>query len=66
MNKHIGNDCNSHTHFHIVDVDSTSGSVLVEYDKNLWIQEQTQAQQLPWVEFVEGLRDGRFEIHRNS
>jgi phage terminase large subunit len=66
MSKHIGNDCGSHTHFRIVDIDSRQGSVLVEYDENLWLREQRQAQEISWVEFVEGLRDGRFEIHRNG
>jgi hypothetical protein len=66
MNNHIGNDSRSHTHFRIVDVDANAGCVLVEYDQNLWFREQEQARQISWVEFVEGLKEGRFEIHRNS
>lgn len=64
MCKHIGNDCHHHTRFRIVDIDSGQGSIIVEYDENLWFREEGRSQRISWVEFVEGLREGRFEIHR--
>jgi hypothetical protein len=64
MSKHIGNDLGSYTRFRIVEIDSRQGSVRVEYDENLWLTEQVRACEISWVEFVEALRDGRFEIVR--
>jgi hypothetical protein len=62
MGKHIGHDHSCHNRFHIVELDPAARTVVIRYEENEWTQGTEQTRQLDWIEFLEGLMDGRFEI----
>lgn len=64
MNNHLGDDRSCRAYFHIVDIDPATESVEIQYVENDWIRGMDQTRHLPWVEFLNGLREGRYEIHR--
>jgi hypothetical protein len=66
MNKHLGDDHSRLTHFHIVAIDPATSSVVIRYVENEWTRGVDQTQHLPWVEFLNGLQEGRYEIQRTS
>ncbi len=62
MSKHIGHDHLLKNHFNIIGIDPPGQSVILQYENNGWMRGQEPIQQLGWVEFIEGVMEGRFEI----
>ena len=62
MNKHIGHDHSIQNHFTIIGFDEQDQSVRLQYESNEWMRSQNPIRQMGWVEFLEAVMDGRFEI----
>jgi hypothetical protein len=66
MSSHIGHDHQLRNHFSIVGIDAQGQSVTIQYDDNEWLRGQDPVQRLGWVEFLEGMVAGRFEVRRTD
>ncbi|CAL1239679.1 hypothetical protein [Candidatus Methylocalor cossyra] len=63
MNKHVGHDHSCHNRFRIIELDRATHSVVIQYAENDWLRGVERTQRFAWMDFLQGLMDGRFEIH---
>lgn len=61
--RHIARDTNTRGKFRIVGVSEETGLVELRQQKDGWARQFEEFQRMPWTEFIQGLMDGRFEIH---
>ena len=62
MHKHTGHDHQLKNHFNVIGIDPQGQSVTIQYEENCWLRGQEPVQQMGWIEFLEGIMAGRFEI----
>ncbi len=61
MAKHIGKDLHNRAKFHILGIDEANGTVEL-YSRDGWSKAACENLVLPWVTFMQGLMDGRYEV----
>jgi hypothetical protein len=63
MSKHTARDTKTRAKFHIVGYDKETGMVELYQSRDGWVHEFEPLQLMPWTEFIDLLREGRFEIY---
>ena len=63
MTKHAGRDQKTRAKFHIVGFDAATGMVELHHSPDGWVKDASDTEHMSWMDFLQGLMDGRFEIH---
>lgn len=58
----IGRDLRTRGKFHIVGVDESRGMVLLHHADDGWLERPTNAEEVPWTQFILDLKEGRYEL----
>ena len=63
MNQNTGRDQRTRAKFKITGIDEANGLVLLHHAKDGWTDDPEGIRAMPWVEFVQNLMAGCYELH---